>query len=354
MSSELTALSGRHVVLAANNAEIGGGEVMLLHTARALAAARTRVTVVGPSCSQGVLDAAASEGFATIALGTSRRDYLRRLRRWDRGREGLLWAHGLVPALATAGHPDRIVHLHQDLHGAARPAARLALPGARRLLVPSAYLASRIAGSEVLENWTSDYAGAARSRPPQDQVTLGFIGRLTPDKGVIELASALSLLEHRHPGRFRLLLAGEPRFTDEAGRSAVERALASCSAEVDRLGWVDPPELFARSDIAVFPSRFQEPFGLVAAEAMSAGVPVVVTRAGALPEVVGTDHPWIAETGDAVSIAATILRCADTSDAERRVVAGRLRARWESRFSEASGRARVYRMLLSVLPPSAP
>ena len=46
-------------------------------------------------------------------------------------------------------------------------------------------------------------------------------------------------------------------------------------------GWVDEPErLFAASDVAVFPSRWQEPFGLSGAEALAHGVPVVAFDTG--------------------------------------------------------------------------
>ena len=44
-------------------------------------------------------------------------------------------------------------------------------------------------------------------------MTIGFLGRLSPDKGILELAQALALIEADRPGRVRLLLAGEPRST---------------------------------------------------------------------------------------------------------------------------------------------
>jgi glycosyltransferase involved in cell wall biosynthesis len=56
-------------------------------------------------------------------------------------------------------------------------------------------------------------------------------------------------------------------------------------SKVDSLRLV---ELYATSEVAVVPSLY-EGFSLPAAEAMSAGVPVVATTGGALPEVVGTD-----------------------------------------------------------------
>ena len=52
-----------------------------------------------------------------------------------------------------------------------------------------------------------------------------------------------------------------------------------------------PAAFFAEVDLAVFPSRVAESFGLVAAEAMAAGTPYVVSDAGALPEVALERNP---------------------------------------------------------------
>ena len=100
MTTELT--------IAANNGDLGGGEVMLLRIAEAARADDLRVRVVGPA---GELIQAATElGFPSVAIASRNRpEYLRGLRRWDRDRRGLLWCNGLVPALAglvATRHPD--------------------------------------------------------------------------------------------------------------------------------------------------------------------------------------------------------------------------------------------------------
>ncbi|ONN64044.1 glycosyltransferase [Herbaspirillum sp. VT-16-41] len=48
---------------------------------------------------------------------------------------------------------------------------------------------------------------------------------------------------------------------------------------MDLLGWVRREEFFDQVDLAVFPSVWEEPFGLVAAEAMARGVPFVISYA---------------------------------------------------------------------------
>ena len=86
---------------------------MLLEIAEAATSLGHEVHVVGPDTEDGVLAAAAQRGLEVTALSPERRDYMRQLREWDRRRDGVLWCNGLVPAVATTGRGNRIVHLHQ-------------------------------------------------------------------------------------------------------------------------------------------------------------------------------------------------------------------------------------------------
>jgi glycosyltransferase involved in cell wall biosynthesis len=148
------------------------------------------------------------------------------------------------------------------------------------------------------------------------------------------------------PRRYFLRIAGEPRFVDARERVVVENRLRRLSGSVQQLGWMVPDEFFGTIDMLVVPSVWEEPFGLVVSEAMSARVPVVVTDAGALPEVVGPDHPWIARAGDARSLADAIASAASALPASDAVE--RAHARWAERFSPAVGRERLRELLASV------
>ena len=187
------------VVLAANNGDVGGGEVMLLATAGALTDLGAEVLVVGPDARGGVLDAAADRGLPVVRLAPARATYLRELRSWARRTEDWVWCHGLVPSAATAGRRRRIVHLHQEPVGAHRPLTVAARAGAAATLVPSHFLRSKVAGSEVLWNWTEPLP-ALTPRPPARPVHLGFIGRHSTDKGLDVLAQAVALLDRADPG----------------------------------------------------------------------------------------------------------------------------------------------------------
>ncbi|HET7761589.1 MAG TPA: glycosyltransferase [Phycicoccus sp.] len=329
------------VVLAANNGEVGGGEVMLLATAQALRDLGVDVQLVGPSTPDGVLDHGARLGFEVTRLPGDRRAYLARLRGWSAGQPGWMWCHGLVPSLATAGRPRRIVHLHQGparLHAAA---VRIARRGAAAVLVPSQSMARTVPGAEVLWNWSAAQPGSPPHRSLHEPVRVGFIGRHSADKGLHVLAGAVRRLEEAQPGRWRLVLAGDDRFVPEDQRRRVAHALDGIDSLTSRLGWCDRAAFFAAVDVAAFPSTWAEPFGLVATEAMSARVPCVVSDAGALPEVLGPAHPWVARAGDVEDLATVVRRCAEASPGDRQAVVERAHARWERYFSPDAGRERV-------------
>jgi len=347
MTQRTTAPS--RVAIAANNGEIGGGEVMLLNIARACEELGIDVTVVGPSHPSELVDAARRAGHRTVALEAhGRREWMRSLRRWDRTqRDGILWCNGFVPALATAGRPNRIVHLHSIVGATRRALLAIARAGALATLVPSIWMQRSVRGSRVFPNWVEPVPSRGPAERDGDEFVVGFLGRISVDKGVPVLARAIQELEQQHPGRFRLLLAGAPRFVSEHDEHAVQESLAPIETLIDRTGWVEPSEFFSRVDLLVCPSVAPESFGLVAAEAMSARSPLVVTDAGALPEVLGRDSADVVPAGDSDALVRAIIGHADGA-ADRSSTTQKAYERWSTEFSPDSGRARTKRMLAQV------
>jgi glycosyltransferase involved in cell wall biosynthesis len=129
-----------------------------------------------------------------------------------------------------------------------------------------------------------EFAGVG-TRKDRDGLVGLFVGRLDPDqKGLDVLVRAMSKLPQNYPLRLRLV--GE-----DWGGAELLRHLAQRLGVADRVtmvGKVPRPEVvreFAEADFLVLPSRF-EPFGIVLLEAMAAGLPVVASRVGGIPEIV--------------------------------------------------------------------
>ena len=132
--------------------------------------------------------------------------------------------------------------------------------------------------------------------PPGVTRYLLAIGTAEPRKDLPGLVRAFDRLAGRH-GDLALVLAGPPGWGEESLTAAVDGARAG--ARVVRTGWLEPSALAALlqgASVLAFPSLY-EGFGFPPLEAMSAGVPVVATRAGSLPEVLG-DGAFLVDAGD--------------------------------------------------------
>ncbi|WP_424464652.1 glycosyltransferase family 4 protein [Pseudoclavibacter helvolus] len=335
------------ITLATNNGDLGGGEVMLLSLARMLRSLDVDVTVVGPSEPHGLIDAARAQGETVVELdATDRRSWMLSLRAWDaKHRRGLLWCNGLVPAAATAGHPDRLVHLHLLPSGVVQKSlAVIARWRTLATLVPSEWMRAQVPGAETLQNWTGEVALVGPRASETGVTVLGFLGRPSVGKGVDVLARALRQLDGADPGAFRLRIGGEPFFVSRGERDAVEAALKSVEPLVDRVGWVDRDEFLGSIDLLVVPSVWPETFGLVVAEAMAAGVPVIVSDAGALPEILGDNGDVFASNDVAALVRLVLQRRAEGAETRRE----QNRVRWESLYSPTAAAQRVGRLVESL------
>ncbi|HEV3046918.1 MAG TPA: glycosyltransferase family 4 protein [Solirubrobacteraceae bacterium] len=132
------------------------------------------------------------------------------------------------------------------------------------------------------------------------------VSRLSPEKGVDVAIDAC-----REAG-MALVVAGE----GPQRAALVERARGQRVRFVGQAGEAQLARLRAQAAIALVPSRSAESFGLAAAEALAAGLPVAASRVGALPELLGEEA--LVTPGDAGALAQAIARLAGDREAARR------------------------------------
>ncbi|HEY2813999.1 MAG TPA: glycosyltransferase family 1 protein [Acidimicrobiales bacterium] len=167
-------------------------------------------------------------------------------------------------------------------------------------------------------------AAAGRARVAAERYVLA-LGTIEPRKDFPLLVAAFDALA-ASDGDVHLVVAGQ----DGWGAEAFTRAMneAKHRDRIVRPGWVDDrarADLLAGASAFAYPSIY-EGFGLAPLEAMAAGTPVVATRAGALPEVLG-DSATLVEPGDADALASALHDVLDDGPERARLIdAGRARA----------------------------
>ncbi len=189
-------------------------------------------------------------------------------------------------------------------------------------------LAPEIAGrSSVIYNGIETPALALAPRP-LDAPRLVCLGRVVRDKGFDVALAAFAELAPRFP-EARLVVAGDGPARPELEAQA--QALGVADA-VEFPGWVAPErvsELMNSATLVIMPSRWEEPFGLVAVEAALMARPVVASRVGGLAEVVADGETGLlVDKEDPAALARAVARLLeDPGTAERMGQAARRRAR---------------------------
>lgn len=153
-----------------------------------------------------------------------------------------------------------------------------------------------------------------------------FVGRMTAEKGPDVLIRAAERL-----GRpdLEVLLVGSRGFARDAPLSPYEQELRRLAGEATAASgagirfepFVDRsalPALLRSADLLVVPSRWAEPSGLTAAEGLATGLPVIVSRVGGLPDVVGSAGVLV-EPDDPAALAEAIAVLADDAEARKRM-----------------------------------
>jgi glycosyltransferase involved in cell wall biosynthesis len=171
-----------------------------------------------------------------------------------------------------------------------------------------------------------------------------YVGRLDERKGVDAAVETLAHLPEA--ATLTVLGSGDDRFLAElrdlAGRIGVEARVEFGLRPRDEL-----PAAYAAADALLFPTRWEEPWGLVPLESMSAGTPVIATGTGGSAEFLRDGENALVVGRDATpdTLAGAVQRLAGEPELRRRLRAGGLET--AARHTEAAYNARIAAALAS-------
>jgi len=214
----------------------------------------------------------------------------------------------------------------------------------RGKLVDGGFPADRI---QVKPHFVED-PGPRGAPPSQSQIVL-HVGRLSADKGSHALLDAWAALGHTD---LELVCIGDGPLLDELSGRRVPG--------VRFVGSVNPVEVRAwmlRARVLIAPSTWYETFGLVVAEAMAAGLPVIVPSGGALAEVAAGGASLEPENVESAGSAprgqltGSLLRARDDGVVDLAGASGR--ARFSAHFTTTVGLTRLVDTYRSVLRAAA-
>ena len=183
---------------------------------------------------------------------------------------------------------------------------------------------------------------------PVDGIICLFLGRLVREKGVLDLLGAWRRVYEK---RALLVLVGPDMTGHSLDAGPEARAYVERHGLGDRVrfdGATDAPaRAMQAADVFVAPSRGEE-FGLVRAEAMACGLPVVVSRIGGMTEyLIHGENALLCEPGQPAELAASLRRI--IADASLRIVLGRAARTTAERYFDAdSSAARIADVLCEV------
>lgn len=222
--------------------------------------------------------------------------------------------------LALLGRPWVVAHHtwlpSQGPGGFAGRLKRCALRRARNIAVSRAVAAALPVACNLLPNpYASDVFSQRAPQAAERDRDLLFVGRLVSDKGLDVLLDALAQLARQGARRELTVVGDGPE--QAALRAQVHRlGLGTQVAFAGRLDAVAVAALMRRHRVLVVPSVWEEPFGIVALEALACGCLPVVARSGGLPEAIGA-HGLVFDKSDSASLARTIEQALDDRLRER-------------------------------------
>jgi glycosyltransferase involved in cell wall biosynthesis len=176
-----------------------------------------------------------------------------------------------------------------------------------------------------------------------------FIGRVSPEKGIDTLLRTWRKL----PKTYTLRILGEGPSRGRLKSEAKEGGLSN----VDFMGWLphdQAMEVVKGARFLIFPSELYETFGLGIVEAFACGVPVVVSRLGAMQEIVQEGHTgFLFRPGDTDDLARTVVHAWNEPELMHRLGV-QARLEYETKYTAAVNYRQLIEIYQQVIAREAP
>ena len=180
-----------------------------------------------------------------------------------------------------------------------------------------------------------------------------FVGRLVEEKGVMDLYGAFKNVKCQMSNvkvRLKLRMVSEGNLRKKLIKNIEKDGLES-DVLLENRPYKEMPKVYQKADLLIVPSKstktWEEQYGMVLVEAMASGLPIVVYRSGAIPEVLGSSGILVNE-GDVNGLTKAILTLLDNKDL--RIKLGKIgRRRAEKEFDSekiAKKLGEIYRKLI--------
>lgn len=212
---------------------------------------------------------------------------------------------GYAYKLSKRGHKNILLHLNNDLLNSNSPFHNVIFNGLAKILTCSEYIKNRVSTIQNSNKIVTLYnAIDVKNFIPQNNKTIVrediglkdsefvivYSGRINKNKGVSELIDAVSTLNHIP--NIKLMIIGGTFYGNTGNEDAFVHSLKEKAKIIEEriifTGFVpynNIPAYLHLADIAVLPSMWDEPFGLTIVEALAAGLPLITTRSGGIPEI---------------------------------------------------------------------
>ena len=212
---------------------------------------------------------------------------------------------GLAYKLSLRGHKNLILHLHNNLLHSQSKYHEVIFKSLIKILTVSNYVKDQVATIQPSDKIETIYNGIdVKAFSPQktnavsrqsmgfsnDDFVIVYSGRINQEKGVSELIDTMLQLKDDTP--VKLMILGSSFFHDATDENDFIHHLKIKSEVIkDKIvftGFIpyqQVPAYLHLADMAALPSMWDEPFGLTVVEAMAAGLPLVTTRSGGIPEI---------------------------------------------------------------------